>query len=187
MRDLKIGPFRLSLGEPRGGLRHGHLTWAKFVHRDSDGRILYESDWEPNNLANEGERNMLDVYLRNAAGPASFRVRLFGSTPLETSSLASLTNEPGGSLGYAPQAVNRDATVDGWPTLDNQFSGGDFQAESKTVTFRATSGIWPNVTHAALATTSDNSGLLIDFTQLRQPRQLRSGQQLEIIYAPRLS
>lgn len=168
------------------GLRSGHLTWMKFVHRDERGQVLWESAWEPNNLANEGERHILDVFLRGAAGPSAFFVKLFGDTPVETDSLASLSNEPGGSVGYSPKQINRDATAAGWPTLDNQFSGGDFQAESVQVTFQAT-GLWPTVTYAVLATSSHSQGLLLDYTVLRQPRQLRSGQSLSFIYTPRLS
>jgi hypothetical protein len=169
-----------------GGLRGGHLTHARFVHRDESGQIIWASDWVPNALADEGERNILDVYLRNQFAPSGFYVRLFADTPVETDSLASLTGEPGGLVGYAPQPVLRSASAGGWPVLSNEFSGGDYQAESATVSFKAT-GTWPTITHAVLATSSNNTGLLIDYTALPQPRTLRSGQQLDIVYAPRLS
>lgn len=164
------------------GLREGHLLRLRFVHRSAAGAVLWESGWLPNALMNEGEKNILDAYLRGQNVPTAFFLRLFADTPQETDSLASLTNEPGGLLGYAPIQIERSAV--GWPTLDN--SGGDFQAQSKTVTFRAT-GSWPSVTHAVLATSSDNSGLLIDSTALSQSRTLRSGQALDISLQPSLA
>lgn len=168
------------------GLKHGHLVYARFVHRDAQGEVLWESGWTPNELADEGEKLILDVFLRAAAAPASFRVRLFGDTPVDTDSLASLQNEPGGNTGYVPPTINRDATVDGWPTLDN--IGGDFFATSRTMTFRATGpGQYPLIRNAALCTTSDNTGKLIDYTALSDPRSLKSGETIDVIYQPGLS
>lgn len=168
------------------GLRTGHLLYAKFVHRDAQKRILWESGWTPNALMDEGERLLLDVFLRNATAPTSFRVRLFADVPVETDSLASLQNEPGGNTGYVPGTINRDATALGWPTLEN--IGGDFYATSAKVTFRCTGpGQYPQVSSATLCTTSDNSGKLIDATELKDPRVMKSGDVLDIYYQPGLS
>ncbi len=168
------------------GLRHGHLTEAQFIHRDSEGGILWQSEWIKNFLADEGEKDVLDVYLRGAAAPASFRVRLFADTPVETDSLASLSGEPGGSTGYVSPTVNRDATQNGWPTLEN--AGGDFRAVTRTLTFRCTGpNAYPAIQYAALCTTSDNTGKLVDATALTQSRALKSGETLDVIYRPSLS
>jgi hypothetical protein len=135
---------------------------------------------------NEGELNILHSYLSNQNHPTQFVVRLFGSTPVETDSLASLTNEPGGNTGYIAPIINRDATAAGWPTFD--FSGGNARARTRTVTFRCTGpNAYPQATHAVLATSSDNTGKLIDATALATPRQLVSGEVLDVIYMPSLS
>lgn len=187
-------------------LRDGHLTVATFVHSRvetcavcmgdgcaacaGEGFVRVEKLWEseptPNALMNEGELNILHSYLSNQNHPAQFVIRLFGVTPVETDSLASLSVEPGGNTGYVAPVINRDATAAGWPTFD--FSGGDARAKTRTVTFRATGpNAYPQVTHAALATTSDNTGKLIDATPLTTSRQLQSGEVLDIVYQPSLS
>lgn len=155
------------------------------IYRSPDGTVEV-SGWRHNSLMNEGERNVLDLYLRGQNAPSSFYVRLFGFTPQENFSLASMSNEPGGLRGYAPQPIARNATASGWPVLSDVFSGGDFQAESVEVVFRA-GGVWPTVTHATLSTSSDNTGLLVDAVALAQARSLRSGGELAIQYLCRLS
>ena len=188
------------------GLRDGHLTVATFIHSRvetcsvclgdgcavcaGEGFVRVEKLWEspptPNALMNEGELNILHSYLSNQNNPAQFVIRLFGSTPVETDSLASLSNEPGGNTGYVAPVINRDATTAGWPIFD--FSGGNARAKTRTVTFRATGPVsYPQITHAVLATSSDNTGKLIDATALATPRQLASGEVLDVIYQPSLS
>ena len=153
---------------------------AKAVWLDAHGNIRHRQEWTHNNLMNEGERNIFDAYLRGLNVPTAFWVKLYADTPVETDSLSSLSNEPGGLLGYSPQQITRDAT--GWPTLGE--SGGDAEIISRELTFRATSGTWPAVTHAVLATSSDSSGKLVDATALDQTQQLASGEQIILTYRP---
>jgi hypothetical protein len=63
-----------------------------------DGSILWE-ERAANAFADEGEQLILDVFLRGAAAPTQFYLRLFNDTPVETDGLAALTGEPSGN-GY---------------------------------------------------------------------------------------
>lgn len=149
----------------------------KLVCKDKEGKVRWTEEG-PNDLADEGEAWMLDVFYRGGAEygvPTTFYLRLFNDTPVETDTLANLIGEPSGN-GYAAQEINRDET--GWsiPTLD----AGDYQIVSQTVTFNATGGSWGPVTYAVLASSIDNSGKLIAFKELSQARTLNDGESLEV-------
>ena len=162
----------------------GYFQYEHLSQPDWYGnRFLLGEGSTQNNLADEGEFNVLDTYLRATNTPSSFFLRIFNDTPVDTDSLASLAGEPGFSVGYAPQTVNRDATANGWPTLG--FSGGNAQASSRQVTFDFTGTA--TVTYAVLATTSDNSGRHISYASLSSSKTLASSEQLRITYRPSLS
>ena len=149
-------------------------------HFDKDGKLIWQ-DEAINNLADEGEQNILDLYLRGQNAPSGFYLRLFNDTPAETDALSNLTGEPTGN-GYAAQALARNTTD--WPTL--ALDTGDYQAISKTVTFSASGGSWGPVTYCVLATSSDNSGKLISYAALSQARTLADGESLQITYKVKL-
>lgn len=160
-----------------------HPTYWKFEHKNKDGEVIWDQDWTQNALADEGEEDILDVYFRGAAAPASFYVRLFNDTPVETDSISDLTNEPSGN-GYAAQTIERSAV--GWPTL--ALDSGDFRAVSKTVTFTASGGDWDqSVTNLALTTSTDSSGLLVAYVALSATRTLTNGDSLDVTTAIKLS
>lgn len=146
------------------------------------GRTIVGLGGSHNNLADEGEFNVLRSYLTNEAHPSSFFIKLWNDTVLDTDSLRSLNNEPGGAAGYASQQVLRSATASGWSL---GWSGGDAQASSKQVTFDCIAPY--TVTYATLATTSDNSGNLVSYAALPSSKTLASGEQLKITYKPSLS
>lgn len=143
--------------------------------------VLWESTIA-NSLADEGEMNVLDVYLRDQNAPSTFFVKLFNDTPVETDSLKSLSGEPGGGVGYAPQQVLRSASTGGWQLA---MVGGNAQARSPELVYRP-AGTW-NVLSAVLATSSDNNGRLIAYGLLPQARTLTSGESLTVVYLPTLS
>ena len=153
-----------------------HATWIglyEFEHRDKDGKLI--DKWVVENaLADEGEQNMLDAYLRGQNAPTTFYLGLYNDTPLETDTMADLVGEPTGN-GYARQEVERSAV--GWPTL--ALDSGDYMATSKQVTFSATGGSWGPVTYMVLTTTaSGTAGKLIAYVALSQSRTLQSSETL---------
>lgn len=142
-------------------------------HFAADGSLLHEEEAH-NDMLDEGEQEVLDVYLRGATPPASFALRLFNDTPVETDNLAALTGEPVGN-GYVAQTIERSAV--GWPTLG--LDAGDYQATSKQVTFDASGGSWGPVTHIAMVTAE---GKLITAAALSQARTLADGESLTVTY-----
>ena len=153
-------------------------TYWKFDHRDKNGKIVWSQDWTPNALADEGEQAILDVFFRAATAPTTFYLGLYNDTPVETDGLSDLTGEPS-TFGYAREEITRDNT--GWPTL--ALDSGDYQLTSATVQFGATGGSWGPVTYAVLATTANDTGLLIAFVALSQSRTLNDGETLDVSMA----
>lgn len=150
----------------------------------SGERIVLWRGETRNNLADEGERNILDSYLRNINHPTTFFIRLFNDTPVETDSLASLTGEPGFGNGYAQQQVLRSSNANGWPTID--FVGGNAQAVSKKVTFGC--HLAYTVTYAILALSSDNTLSFVSYGALPGGgKTLASGEEISVTYKPTLS
>lgn len=122
---------------------------------EPDGTVAWQDpDWVDNVLADEGELDMLDVYLRAQANPSKFLALINGSTtaPIETSTMAYLGGAAGanesqvpGANGYNRQQIN---TTD-WsaPAL----TGGDYQSSAAEKTFGAATAAW-TITHTALVT-----------------------------------
>lgn len=179
-----------------------HPTHARYRHRRGDRIIwasevgevdialaskeftalLLEQPYTENALADEGEEDMLDVYFRGATAPTNFYLGLVNDTPTETDGLGDLTGEPSGS-GYSRQTI--PATAVGWPTL--ALDSGDFQAESTTETFTASGGTIGPVTYSFLATTVDNTGVLVAYVALSTTRTLTDGDSLDVDYNVKLA
>lgn len=160
------------LGELDGSIRRGNRALAE---------VIAAQPWQDNELVNEGEQAMLDVFFRGATAPSGFFFRLFDDVPTETDGIGDLTGEVSGT-GYAAVAVSRDGTD--WPSL--ALDSGDFQASSATKTFEAT-GTWTDATHLILATSSDGSGKLIAWAPLSTTRTLVSGDSLDVSMAIKLT
>jgi hypothetical protein len=159
---------------------HGYFD---FEHFDKEGNLIYAEYNVDNQFVDEAEQAILDVFLRGAAAPTAFYLRLY-NTPgaTETSTLASLTGEAS-TGGYAPALI--EASAIGWPTL--VLDAGDFQATSKEITFTASGGSIGPVDTAVVATSSDNTGLFIAFKALSASRTLADGESLKVTYKMKLS
>jgi len=174
-------------------------TFYKFLHRRKDGLILWasgigevdtydveavrrEQPWVANNLADEGESDILDVYYRGATAPTQFYLGLLNSTPTDTTTLSTMTGEPSGS-GYARQLIERSSV--GFPTL--ALDAGDYKLTSSTETFTASGGTIGPVTYAFLATTSDNTGKFLNYVALSASRTLLDGDSLDVTLGIKLS
>ncbi len=139
------------------------------------------SKWLLNALLDEGEQNILDVYFRNTNVPTQFYIRLGNNggtpaVPADTTTLTGITEVTG--TGYAAELVARNTTDWGAPALD----AGDYQIESNVVTFTNTdvSASWTAADFAYLATTSDNTGLLISAVALSVSRVVLAGNGLSV-------
>lgn len=136
---------------------------------DPNGRVIWRGSMK-NALVDQGESNMLDTYFRANNTPTQFYVRLCNDTIIETDTLSSVQNEPSGN-GYAPALLER--SVVGFPTLE--LDAGDYRVVSKEVSWTASGGDIGPVTSAYIATTLDNSGLLIAAVTLPLERTIVSG------------
>lgn len=176
-------------------MRQGHPTSWRFRHRNAAGVIIWASGvgdielapgdrvhdrliaelradqpWTLNVFTDEGETDVLDVYLRAATAPTNFYLGLANTTIAETTTLASIS-EPSGN-GYARQLIERSAT--GFPTLAASV------ATSTTETFTASGGTIGPVTDAFLATVaSGTAGLLLFGSALSTTRTLADGESLD--------
>jgi len=143
--------------------------------------LLAEREWEPNDLVNEGEQDILAVYFRGATPSANLFFRLFNDTPVEADTLTDLTGEVTGT-GYAAISLSRNTTD--FPTL--ALDTGDFMVTSATKTFTA-GGSWSVATHLVLGTTADNTGKFIAFRALSTPRTLVASDTLAVTFSLKLA
>lgn len=147
---------------------------------DASGQIKW-SETRHNALANEGQQEMLNVYLQGGTAPTAYALGLSSMTFAKTTTYATITNEPSGN-GYARQTINRDGTASGWPTL--ALDTGDYKATAKTVTFTASGAGFGPVTSAFLVSATNNK--LISYTALSASRTLVAGDTLQVTYAVKL-
>jgi len=139
----------------------------------SDGKTLWEEDIQ-NTLVNEGEKNVLNSYFRNTESPTTFYARLCRDSLIESSTLNTISNEPSSTYGYAPCTIERSAT--GWPTIE--VDSLDWRVVSKEISWTASGGDIGPVNTCFLATSSDNTGLLIAYLNLPVERTILDGDTL---------
>lgn len=130
------------------------------------GKVIWEES-KKNSLADLGERNMLESYFKSVNSPTQFFIRLANDVLIDTDTLPDILGEPVGN-GYAPQLVERSGI--GFPTIE--LDDGDFRIVSKEVNFKAVGGDIGPITIAYLATTSDDTGLLISSVPLTIQRTI---------------
>lgn len=128
------------------------LTEGRGQIVDAKGRIVWAEDWQSNALADEGEQNVLNTWLREQAHLGKY-LALLTATPGETTTMASMSElfaPP--SNGYARQQIS----AGDWstPVLD----AGDYQSEAAEKTFGPATATWSNFTHIALVTAAIGTG-----------------------------
>lgn len=161
--------------------RAGELIWASGlgelaipVGSPEYDEALGDQLWAPNDLADNGEQIILDVFFRGASAPASLYVGLVAGSPAETTTLATMTEVTG--TGYARIALARNATD--WPTL--ALDVGDYRVVSLAKVFTA-GGTWTGATNAFLTgAASGTSGDFIAYAALAATRTLLNGDTLTV-------
>lgn len=176
--------LNLVVGENNRNKKHKFWkgVWT-FTYKDKDGNVI-ETYTKENALADEGEQDILDRTFRGSAAPASYYVRLYNDTPIETDTLATLVGEPAAGAGtYNSQALALNTTD--FPTL--ALDAGDYMVTSKTITFDATSTGWGPVTYAVLATVATGTtGKLYAYVALSTSRTLAVGETLDVTMSIKL-
>ena len=159
----------------------------KIVHRNADNEVLYESEWEGNQVSDDGFEHMFDTYFcanaHNGNAPTSFVIGLLKQAPAADGSdsyadLVQVTNGTGAGDGYALQPLTRDAT--GYVSILN--SGGDTEITTAEVSFQNTdtdvgnvANVWDTATHAFLAavyTEGDGGHIFLSWKALSIARQI---------------
>ena len=164
--------------------KHKWIGLMDFRHLDKDGNVIWEDLNRENFLADEGEYNILNLFLIGGTAPSTFHIRLYNDTPVETDAMVDLIGEPSGN-GYPAGGIEVEHSATGWPTL--ALDSGDYQATSKTVTFTASGGSIGPVTYAVLAATISAAEKHIASVALSQSRTLAAGESLQVTYKVKLS
>lgn len=128
-----------------------------------------------NILHNEAQEFIFQLSFDTDAGasvPTNYYIGLDNRSSLEkTDTLTDLTTEPSiGVNGYERQAVSSTTGF----TI--QTADDIVKLTSSLVTFNGTGGSWGPVTKAFIATTEDNTGLLIASTDLSSSRTIIAGE-----------
>ena len=132
--------------------RHGNrvtLVHGRGRIVNARGRTIWQEDWQPNTLADEGEENVLNDWLLEQAALNKY-LCLLTATPGETTTMATMTELFAPPLnGYARQ----QCAAGGWgaPGLD----ATDFMTTHAEKTFGpAATNPWVDFTHVALVSTA---------------------------------
>jgi hypothetical protein len=143
-----------------------------------NGKVIFEFTDRKNLLVDQGEKGMIDTFFRNNGAlyfpSTNFYIGLYKGTLLETSTLATLPNEPALSFGYSRLVIER-STV-GFPTIE-QDEDGDWRVISKEVTYAAVGGDIGPINGMFLGTSSDNTGILIGGVAVGTDRTIKAGDQ----------
>lgn len=135
---------------PRNSFDRFHLLYGKGAVANPDGSIAWEdAEFMPNALADEGEQNMLNVYLLETSALTKYLGLLNAGSPGETTIMSGITEtQTPAANGYARQAV----IAADWSTPS--LNSGDYQTTAAQKTFGPASGSSWTTTHAYMTTTS---------------------------------
>lgn len=128
-------------------------------------------------LCTQGLKWLLEqAFPQSQSPPANFYLGLCEDASIaEDAALADLTELSGNN--YARQVIP-GGSVTGWTS---SVAGTlDWKVTSTTVTFTASGGAWNGAEHSFLATTSDDSGVLVACFALSVERTLQDGDSLEV-------
>lgn len=148
-------------------LRHRGDAWLEC--KGDDGRVKWR-DLLHNALTEQGRAYVMGTAFGSVTKVGTFYYRLLlqGAVPGLSSTLASKGGTELVASGYAARATT-PTTVNGTTT----FSAGTWTAGA----------VWPTLTYMFLATSADDTGLMMSYMALSQPRTLGLGDALNVIYA----
>jgi len=159
------------------------MKWIGEFHLSCRNTVTGDKwqDIAKNSLVNSGELSILSSYLKDSPMNSYFYIGLTNMASIvKTTVLSSMTDEVVGS-GYTRQQIERSVT--GWPQII--LDSGNYMAISKVVSFNA-SATWTQATKMFLATTLDNTGVLISAANLSTTRTLVENDILDVTYRIKL-
>ncbi len=149
----------------------------RFVHTNGSGDVLYDSGWGPNQMADEGIKQMYDIYFRGQSTvPSKFQIGLLRAAPNRTSTVAGLQEVTG--TGYVKMDITRNNT--GFPTLETD--AGDMQISSKEVVFENTGETaWTTATHGFMTSATAGGDKFVAWKNLTVNRVLQPNDKLHVV------
>lgn len=177
MKAYSVEMLPKAISRALNGSYIGSVEWTHYRTLASGLVVPVMSAVDYNFLSDQGEQDVLETFYVNQSAPAgNFFLGLSNSTPVDTSTLATITEVSGS--GYARQTIQRNTT--GWPTRG--LVGNDWQIQALTVTFTAT-GTWTTANYAFLASVvSGTSGRFWNYVLLSVARTLGNGDSLQFTY-----
>jgi hypothetical protein len=137
------------------------LKILEINHFDVKGKLLYQNKNLDNILHKQGEEFILRCLFGGVQIPNEYYLGLDSRTQLSRNdNISQLSNLEPSLNGYTRQTVENS----NFSFVTN--AAGDFQANSPTVLFRATSGSWGPVRNIFLASSPGYSGSLISTVPL---------------------
>jgi hypothetical protein len=154
------------------------IGWLKVVHRDRDGKILYENAAA---LINAGEEHMLKSWFQAVANstPSGFKVNLAQDAAIAEDA-TSFTVVTG--TGYAEVSVARNASDWTYSVV-----GGEGTVTSKDCLFQATGADWDEAGMGVLEAILNSVDTLVAYADLSEPRVVGNGESLTASFAITLS
>lgn len=149
------------------------MTVLEIKHFDAQGKLLWEKKHIPNVIHHAAEQYFLSVLFNTTAAtvPINYYCGLDNRTsPDASDTLANLSQEPT-QFGYTRQAVSSSTGFTVGLNTDSIY-----QATSNVLTFVASGGSWGPVKNVFLATTVNNSGVLLSTAALDGSRFLNDGE-----------
>lgn len=141
-----------------------------------DGKVVWETRDRPNTLHSLGTKFVLQGLFNTAE---------VGIPPFY---YAGLDNRPSPAVGDLLSGINTEPATFGYQRVAISSSNGFvvsvvddvYQATSGVLTFNATGGTWGPVQNVFLATTNDNTGILVSTIQLDGPHFVNDAEKLTL-------
>lgn len=153
---------------------HGLVKILDIQHLSATGEVLWSDKNLYNMLHRTGEQFMLQACFTGGVSstviPANYYFGLDNRTSITaTDTMGSLSTEPTGN-GYGRVVVASSGA------FVVSLQGTNYRADGPIISFSATGGSWGPVKNLFLATTIDNSGVLIASVALSQTVTLNNGE-----------
>lgn len=155
-----------------------HLLRILEIQHIRDGKVIWEDKNLDNTLHTLAEQYFLSVIFGGVVPPANYFMGLDDRAVIDiTDTMETLVGEPT-SNGYVRQQVSSST---GWNIQPITIGTTQiYQAIGSIVTFQANGGSWGPANNLFMATTIDNTGVLLASVLLSQQVTLNSGDSINM-------
>lgn len=153
------------------------MTALEVNHYDAAGQCIYEEKNLPNLWHIEGQQFVLSLAFDTESGfeaPSNYYLGLDNRGTIDIEDTLELISDEPSTNGYARQAVSSSSG------FAIGISEGKLKATTGVLTFVASGGSWGPVSNLFLATTINNTGLLIATVALSSTRTIADGESFTV-------